>query len=214
MQLPKNEVVGFVHPDLAGTLSDLATGLLDQGKLAEAEPIFRDALDMYRRLYSGDHPDLAVALFNLAGLRWEQGKPADAYKHQYYSDIFDAQIDILTRAVTSGHTRVATIQAGSADGNPIVPVGPGYPHHNTSHGNQTIFARCQQWYATKFLRLLQQLDVPDPLDPTGKTVLYNSIIVWMSECLPVSHSSKGVPVMLAGNGGGLMKAATMVGIAR
>jgi hypothetical protein len=135
-----------------------------------------------------------------------QGNAAAAYKSQYYSDIFDAQVDILARAVVSGLTRVATLQAGSADGNPIVPIDRGYPHHNTSHGNQTIFARCQQWYATKFLRLLQALDVPDPLDKTGKTVLYNSIIVWMSECLPVSHSSNGVPVMVAGNGGGALKA--------
>jgi hypothetical protein len=101
---------------------------------------------------------------------------------------------------------VATLQAGSADGNAIVPVDSGYPHHNTSHGNQNIFSRCQQWYASKFLRLLQALDVPDPLDPSGKTVLYNSIVVWLSECLPVSHSSKGVPAMLAGSGGGLLRA--------
>ena len=97
-----------------------------------------------------------------------QGNDAAAYRHQHYSDIFDAQIDILARAVVCGLTRVATIQAGSADGNVTDPVGPGYPHHNTSHGNQDIFAQCQQWYATKFLRLLRALDVPDPLDP-GKT---------------------------------------------
>jgi hypothetical protein len=135
-----------------------------------------------------------------------QGNAAAAYKHQYFSDMFDAQVDILARAVVSGLTRVATLQAGSADGNAIVPVDNGYPHHNTSHGNQGIFSRCQQWYATKFLRLLQALDVPDPLDPSGKTVLYNSIVVWLSECLPVSHSSKGVPAMVAGSGGGLLRA--------
>jgi hypothetical protein len=135
-----------------------------------------------------------------------QGNAAAAYKNQYFSDMFDAQVDILARAVVSGLTRVATLQAGSADGNAIVPVDRGYPHHNTSHGNQGIFSRCQQWYSTKFLRLLQALDVPDPLDSTGKTVLYNSIILWLSECLPVSHSSKGVPAMIAGSGGGLLKA--------
>src|SRR4030095_16943404 len=81
------------------------------------------------------------------------GQAAAAYKHQYFSDIFDAQIDILTRAVVTGLTRVATIQAGSADGNAIVPVGRGYPHHNTSHGNQTVFAKCQNWYFTKMNRL-------------------------------------------------------------
>jgi hypothetical protein len=139
-----------------------------------------------------------------------QGKASDAYKSQYFSDIFDAQVDILARALVTGMTRVGTLQAGSADGNPVVPVDRGYPHHNTSHGNQGIFSRCQQWYSTKFARLLQALDVPDPLDPTGKTVLYNSLIVMMAECLPVSHSSTDVPVLLAGNAGGALRAGVFV----
>jgi uncharacterized protein DUF1552 len=135
-----------------------------------------------------------------------QGKPAAAYQHQYFSDIFDAQIDIISRAVVCGLTRVATLQAGSADGNVTDPVGPGYPHHMTSHGNQMIFAQCQNWYASKFLRLLKSLDVPDPLDPAGNTVLFNSAIVWMSECLPVGHESTSVPAFVAGNAGGALKA--------
>jgi hypothetical protein len=134
------------------------------------------------------------------------GNPRAAYKHQYYSDIFDAQVDIMTRAIVCGLTRVATLQAGSADGNVTDPVGPGYPHHNTSHGSQAVFAQCQNWYATKFLRLLKGLDVPDPLDPSGKTVLYNSVIVWMAECLPIGHESISVPMFVAGNAGGAMKA--------
>jgi hypothetical protein len=142
-----------------------------------------------------------------------QGKDALAYRHQYYSDIFDAQIDIAVRAVTCGVTRVATIQAGSADGNVTDPVGPGYPHHNTSHGNQDVFAQCQRWYATKFYRLLKGLDVPDPLDPSGKTVLFNSIVLMMSECNPVGHDSNSVPVLVAGNGGGAMKAGALLDVA-
>lgn len=133
-----------------------------------------------------------------------QGNDAAAYRHQHFSDIFDAQIDILGRAVTCGLTRVATIQAGSADGNVTDPVGPGYPHHNTSHGNQDIFAQCQRFYASKFLRLLRTLDVPDPLDP-GKTVLHNSLVLMMSECMPVGHESNAVPVLLAGRAGGALK---------
>jgi hypothetical protein len=138
-----------------------------------------------------------------------QGNDAAAYRHQHFSDIFDAQIDILGRAVTCGLTRVATIQAGSADGNVTDPVGPGYPHHNTSHGNQDIFAQCQKFYATKFLRLLKTLDVPDPLDP-GKTVLHNSLVLLMSECMPVGHESNGVPVLLAGRAGGALKSGSYV----
>ena len=142
-----------------------------------------------------------------------QGKDALAYRHQYFSDIFDAQIDIAVRAVACGITRIATIQAGSADGNVTDPVGPGYPHHNTSHGNQDIFAQCQRWYASKFFRLLKGLDVPDPLDPSGKTVLYNSVVLMMSECNPVGHDSNSIPVLVAGNGGGGMKAGALIDVA-
>jgi hypothetical protein len=139
-----------------------------------------------------------------------QGNAKDAYKHALFSDIFDAQVDIMARALVSGLTRVATLQAGSADGNAIVPVDRGYPHHNTSHGNQTIFSQCQRWYMTKLERLLAALDVPDPLDPGGKTVLFNTAIVVMAECLPVSHGSESVPTFVVGNAGGLLRAGTFI----
>jgi hypothetical protein len=134
-----------------------------------------------------------------------QGNAKDAYKYSLFSDIFDAQVDIMARALVGGVTRVATLQAGSADGNAIVPVDRGYPHHNTSHGNQEIFSRCQAWYFTKMARLLQQLDVPDPLDPGGKKVIDNTVLVLIAECLPVGHGSNGVPTMLLGGGAGQIK---------
>jgi hypothetical protein len=138
-----------------------------------------------------------------------QGNAKDAYKHQYFSDVFDAQVDIMARALVGGLTRVATLQAGSADGNATVPVGRGFPHHNTSHGNQASFSMCQQWYFTKMNRLLQALDVPDPLAP-GKTVLDNTMLVLIAECLPVGHGSNGVPTMIIGGGAGRIKPGTFV----
>jgi hypothetical protein len=134
-----------------------------------------------------------------------QGNPKDAYKHAYFNDMFDAQVDIMARALVSGMTRVATLQAGSADNNVIVPVGPGYPHHITSHGDQNIYNQLQRWYYTKLARFAEALDVPDPLDPGGKTVLQNTIIVVIAECLPVGHGSVGVPALLLGTGAGKFK---------
>jgi hypothetical protein len=134
-----------------------------------------------------------------------QGNPKDAYKYGLFNDLFDAQVDNLARALVSGMTRVATLQAGSADNNVIVPVDAGYPHHITSHGDQNIYNRLQLWYYTKLARLAQQLDVPDPLDPGGKTVLQNTVIVVIAECLPVGHGSVGVPALLLGTGAGKFK---------
>jgi hypothetical protein len=138
-----------------------------------------------------------------------QGNAKDAYKHEYFSDVFDAQLDIMARALTLGLTRVATMQAGSADNDLIVPVGRGYPHHVTSHGNQATFSMCQNYYFGKMARLLTALEAPDPLDP-GRTVLDNTLIVMIAECLPVSHSSNGVPTLLVGKLGGKIKTGSVI----
>jgi hypothetical protein len=131
------------------------------------------------------------------------GNAAKAYDYALYERIMDAQIDILARAVTCGITRVATLQAGSADGNVIVPIDGGYPHHTTSHGDLLTFARVQQWYASKLARLLTALDVPDPLDDSGGTVLDNSCVVWLSECNP-GHDSEDVPCFFVGGAAGAL----------
>jgi hypothetical protein len=138
-----------------------------------------------------------------------QGNAKDAYKSEYFSDIFDAQLDIMARALTLGLTRVATLQAGSADNDMIVPVGRGYPHHVTSHGNQATFSMVQNFYFGKMARLLAALETPDPLDP-GRTVLDNTLIVMIAECLPVSHSSNGVPTLLVGKLGGKIKTGSVI----
>jgi hypothetical protein len=133
-----------------------------------------------------------------------QGKTSEAYKHAYFSDMFDAQVDNMARVLISGLSRVATLQAGSADNDLIVPVGPGYPHHVTSHGDQPTFAQVQRWYYEKLARFLAALDVADPLAP-GSTVLDNTVIVIIAECLPYTHSSNGVPAMLVGKLGGKLR---------
>jgi len=140
-----------------------------------------------------------------------QGKPSDAYKYALFSDIFDAQIDIMARILVSGMSRVATLQAGSADNDLIVPVNSGYPHHVTSHGDQTLFASLVTWYYTKIARLLAALDVPDPLAP-GSTVLDNTVVAIIAECLPYTHSSNGVPAMFIGKLGGKLKPGNVIDV--
>jgi hypothetical protein len=138
-----------------------------------------------------------------------QGNPKEAYKYEHFSDTFDAQMDIMARVLVTGLSRVCTIQPGSADNDMIVPVGRGYPHHVTSHGNQATFSMVQNYYFGKMARLLAQLDVPDPLD-MGRTVLDNTLLVMIAETLPVSHSSGNVPVMLLGKLGGKIKAGGVI----
>lgn len=138
-----------------------------------------------------------------------QGKTGEAYKYSYFSDMFDAQVDNLARVLISGTSRVATLQAGSADNDLIVPVGQGYPHHLTSHDDQPTFAKLQNWYFSKMARLVEALDVDDPLAP-GTTVLDNTVIVVIGECLPYTHSSNGVPAILVGKLGGKIRTGGLV----
>jgi CHAT domain-containing protein/tetratricopeptide (TPR) repeat protein len=49
-----------------------------QGKLTEAEPLFRDALAMRKRLFKGDHPSLAGSLNDLGALLEAQGRLVEA----------------------------------------------------------------------------------------------------------------------------------------
>jgi hypothetical protein len=196
---------------LEAEMNDLGGKLGSSGELAKLA-MHRESLKALRpRAIGGAAPPVtppvsaAGTLASVEKLRPTlQGNAKDAYKHAYFSDVFDAQVDIMARALIAGQTRVATLQAGSADNNLIVPVDRGHPHHNTSHGDQALYSQCCKWYFTKMARFAEALDVPDPLDP-GKTVLQNTTILVIAECLPVSHSSNSVPTMLLGGAGGKIK---------
>jgi hypothetical protein len=62
---------------------------------------------------------------------------------------------------------------------------------------------------SKMARLLASLDVPDPL-AAGTTVLDNTVIVVIAECLPYTHSSNGVPALLVGKLGGKIKTGAVI----
>lgn len=151
------------------------------------------------------------ALPSVEALRPElQGNEAAAYQQSLFNDILDAQVDNLARAVVCGLTRVATLQANSADGNSLVPVMGGLPHHDTSHASSASFALVQQWYASKVARLLDALDTDDPLDP-GRTVLENSCVLWMAECNP-GHDAQNIVCAYAGGLGGRLRTGTTVNV--
>ncbi|MEL6780562.1 MAG: tetratricopeptide repeat protein, partial [Cyanobacteria bacterium J06597_16] len=49
-----------------------------QGRYSEAEPLYREALEMRKRLLGDEHPDVASSLNNLAALYYNQGRYSDA----------------------------------------------------------------------------------------------------------------------------------------
>jgi CHAT domain-containing protein/tetratricopeptide (TPR) repeat protein len=64
--------------DTATRVNQSATDLVRQGKYAEAERLFRQALEIRRRVQGEDHPDTATACDNLASSLTDQGKFAEA----------------------------------------------------------------------------------------------------------------------------------------
>lgn len=70
--------IDFDHADVALTLNPVAFVLHSLGRAGEAEPIFREALDMFRRLFVGDHPDVAASLSNLAVTLFKRGERTES----------------------------------------------------------------------------------------------------------------------------------------
>jgi CHAT domain-containing protein/tetratricopeptide (TPR) repeat protein len=67
------------HENLAAAMNNLASLYQAQGRLAAAEPLFKDTLEMHKRLFKDkDHPAVATSLNNLGLLYQMQGKLADA----------------------------------------------------------------------------------------------------------------------------------------
>lgn len=63
---------------LASTLNRLADVYHDQGKYAEAEPLYKRSLVLTRRILGPDHPDVAANLNNLATLYHDEGRYSSA----------------------------------------------------------------------------------------------------------------------------------------
>lgn len=66
------------HANTARSLNDLAQFLRDRERYEEAEPLYREAIDVYARTLGEDHPHRATVLSNLARLRAAQGHVVDA----------------------------------------------------------------------------------------------------------------------------------------
>jgi hypothetical protein len=62
-----------MHPDVGTDLNNLAVLYKDQGRYAEAEPLYRRALTITETALGPTHPTVAIRLDNLAALYHAQG---------------------------------------------------------------------------------------------------------------------------------------------
>ncbi len=95
------EAHGEVHPDTAALVNDLGDAIRKQGRLKEAEPLYRRALALRRTLYTGDNADIAQTLNHLGRLLHQQGKPAEA------EPILREALAMRRRLYPDGHAEVA-----------------------------------------------------------------------------------------------------------
>jgi serine/threonine protein kinase/Flp pilus assembly protein TadD len=69
---------GPAHSDLVAALRDLGRALAEGGRFAEAEPVFREVLEVAERLYPDDHLEVAVSVNNYALVEHDLGRFAAA----------------------------------------------------------------------------------------------------------------------------------------
>ncbi|MEY3255313.1 MAG: hypothetical protein RLZZ29_444 [Cyanobacteriota bacterium] len=87
---------------LADTLNNLAELYRSQGRYSEAEPLYLYALEIRKRILTGDHPDVATSLNNLAYLYNNQGRYSEA------ESLFLHALEMRKRLFTDNHPDIAT----------------------------------------------------------------------------------------------------------
>ncbi len=63
---------------MATSLNNLARHYREQGRYAEAEPLYQRALAIVEKALGSEHPSVATSLENYAALLWKTGRNAEA----------------------------------------------------------------------------------------------------------------------------------------
>jgi tetratricopeptide (TPR) repeat protein len=96
--MPKDDRVAVLS---AGSINQQAETFLAQGKYAQAQPLFEQALAIRRRLLTDDHPYTATSYNNLAVSLNAQGKLTSAQSY------FEKPLRIQRRLLTDNHPATA-----------------------------------------------------------------------------------------------------------
>jgi tetratricopeptide (TPR) repeat protein len=83
-------------------LNNLAALYHSQGRYPEVEPLYKQALEMGKRLFNGDHPSVANSLNNLAAIYESQGRYPEA------EPLYKQALEMSQRLFNGDHTDVAS----------------------------------------------------------------------------------------------------------
>lgn len=136
--------------------------------------------------------------------------PADGLEYPAH---VAAHFKLIELAFTCDATRVVTLMFGNAASprsHPFLDISG--EHHGTSHhggnsGNIEKLAKIGAWEMTQLAEFMRMLNKPDPTDPAGQTLLYNSAIFCSSDVSDGdAHNHDDKPIVLGGHGGGALNA--------
>ena len=66
-------MLGLEHPDTLTSINNLASTFLDRGRRREAEGLFVQVLETFKRVLGLEHPDTLISMNNLALTYGKQG---------------------------------------------------------------------------------------------------------------------------------------------
>ena len=125
------------------------------------------------------------------------------------ADYVQVMYDMMLLAFKTDSTRVATFILGhDGDNRSFSEIGINEGHHDLSHHQNNAdrvekVAAIDRWYVEQFKKFLQKMD--DTKDIDGHSLLHNSRIVYGSGNADGNrHTHENLPVLLAGNGGGML----------
>ena len=89
----RRRALGDAHPDTLTSISWMGSLLQSMGKLAEAEPHYREALEGRRNVLGNDHPDTLISISNVGALLLSMGKYEAAEPH--YREALESRRNLL-----------------------------------------------------------------------------------------------------------------------
>lgn len=145
----------------------------------------------------------------------DPAQPTPAGIPTSHAEYVDLMYEMMLLAFRTDSTRVATLVLGhDGDNRSFGHIGIAEGHHDLSHhqNNEERIAKVAQidrWYVERFAAFLQRLDATPDVD--GKSLLHNSRIVYGSGNADGNrHSHDNLPILLAGAGGGGLRAGRFV----
>jgi hypothetical protein len=201
-QQQQRSILDFVLDDARSLQRQLASR--DQQKLDEYLGSVREIekrIEQSERF--GQTPDPAV--------KTPAGIPAG------FEDYIQIMFDLMVLAFQTDSTRIATFLLANEGSNRAFPeIGIAEGHHFlTHHRNQQDMmdkvSEIDVWYVKQFARFLEKLE--ESKDTDGHSLLHNSMIVYGSGNADGNrHTHVNLPVLLAGSGGGTLRAGRFVKI--